>query len=127
MKKVETIKEHIIEKTMEEVLIMIETLKEDYYLPIHISKVEIRLILNEFYSYYEKKNIQYHFFDMMKGHFEDISIMAIEEAQTIRSDYVLEKLKLLELIDSPMEVDPRETKNLINHIEKRLERRPRLV
>ena len=127
MKKIESIKEYIINKTLEEVVEMIEALKEEYCIPIKISKVELRIIICEFYNYYEKKELQYLFFEIMKGHFEDISITAIENKDTINSRYILDSLQLFELLDSPMDVDPRETRRLIEKVRVKIERRPRLL
>ena len=127
MKKVESLKEYIINQVMNEIEEMITSLREDYQIFISISKCELRIILNEFYRYYEKKGIQGYFLETIKGHFEDLSIMAIENNNFIDSDFILNQLRLLELLDSPMEVDPRETKKLILSISKQLERRPRLL
>lgn len=80
-------------------------------------------MLEEFYNYYESKKIQYAYHEMMIGHMEDIAITAIEEEPSVVSiGYILKEMKLLELLDSPMEVTPPETKKVILKIMRKIER-----
>ena len=125
--KVESIRNFIIDKVLKDVIDTLTSLREDYLIPVSISKCELRIILNEFYNYYEKKQIQYHYIEMMTGHFEDIAISAIESNSIVDSSFILNQLQLFELLDSPVEVNPKETKKLVNSISKKIERRPRLV
>ena len=125
--KVKLIKDFILDKTLKNVVETLTSLRDDYSIPVSITKCELRIILNEFYRYYEKKHIQYHYFEMMSGHFEDIALSAIEEESLVNSDFILSQLQLFELLDSPMEVNPKETRQLIYSISKKIERRPKLV
>ena len=125
--KIESIRTFIIDKVFKDVIDTLNSLREDYLIPVSISRCELRIILNEFYNYYEKKQIQYHYIEMMTGHFEDIAISAIESNSIVDSNFILNQLQLFELLDSPVEVNPKETKKLVNSISKKIERRPRLV
>jgi len=125
--KVKLIRDFILDKTLKIIVETLNSLKEDYFIPVSISKCELHIILSEFYNYYEKKEIQYRFLEMMTGHFEDIAISAIDSNSVVDSNYILNQLQLFELLDSPMEVNPLETKKLIHVISNKLERRPRLV
>lgn len=125
--KIKAIKDFILEKTMSDVIETLTSLKNDYLIPVSITRCELRIILNEFYRYYEKKQIQYHYFEMMSGHFADIAITAIDNNSVVDSNFILNQLQLFELLDSPVEVDPRETKKLVRTISDKIERRPKLI
>jgi len=126
MKKVIEFKQIILDKTEFEVNDILSSLREDYEIPVKVNKKEIQVLLREFYQYYESKEIQYHFFEMMTGHFEDIALTAIEFEEEVNIDFILEQMKLLELVDSPIEVIPPETRKVIQKIRKSLERGPKL-
>ena len=122
MKKVIPLKKIILRRTEEEVTEILAALREDYNIPVRIKKREIKVLLEEFYDYYEKKGIQYAYREMMIGHMEDIAISADqEEVGLVDIGYILRNMKLLELLDSPMEVVPKETKKVLKRIKSKLE------
>lgn len=121
MSKIITFKEVLIRKTREEIEEILESLEEDYGVEVKVSKEEIKVLLEEFYNYYARKEIIHSFFEMMTGHMEDIAIMATEEDIPVDIDFILEQMKLLELLDSPIEVIPKETRKVVKKIRKTLE------
>ena len=126
MKKVVPFKEIILKKTEAEVIDILSSLVEDHDQPVRVKKTELRVILGEFLNYYEKKGILYAYYEMMVGHMEDIAITAIEEEpDVVDLSYILKELRFLELIDSPMEVIPPETKKVIEEIMQKLGKGPK--
>ena len=103
-------------KVKEEVIEIIESLREEYGLECTITNSQIDLILRSFYRYYEEKEIVHSFDDVMIGHFNDMAIDAIENRCSFDYDFVLSELQLYELLDSQVEVDPRDTKKIIKKI-----------
>jgi hypothetical protein len=71
MTKVLKLSDKIKEKLRFEVLEIFDILKEDYELEVLITEEMINVIIDEFYLYYEKKEIIYAFYDSFINHFND--------------------------------------------------------
>lgn len=126
MKKLVSLKDIYIKQTLFEAMDVLTTLKEDYEIPIRVKKSDMRVMLTEFYDYYAQKQILYHYPELMIGHMEDIALIAInEEVEEVTMDFVLAKMRLLELLDSPTEVIPPETKRVIQKIKNKIEKGPK--
>lgn len=104
----------------ERIQAIVDTLIEDYSVSVIITSDEIDLIISSFYSYYESKNIIFSYLETMTNHFSDICFDVIEEEKSLTLDFVLKKLKLYELMESQVEVNPLETSQLIKKIRKEL-------
>ena len=122
MTEVISFKKVILDETFFEVEDILESLREDYDLDVVVTEGEIRILLDELYRYYERKQIQYRFFEMMVGHFEDIACMATEEGVEVNLNYIARKMQLLELLDSPLEVIPKETRMVMNRVLRKVKR-----
>ena len=105
-----------------EVFEIFESLSEEYDLEVLITEDMINIIIDEFYAYYEQKKIVFAFLDSFINHFNDLAITAIESECVVDLAFVLNQLKLLELCDSCMEVDPRDTTKIIQKIYKKYEK-----
>ena len=125
MSKIISFREELLKKAEKEVLDILASL-EDYEITVSVTPREIRLLLEEFLTQYEEKDIIYWFYEMMTGHFEDIAITAIEEEKKVDIDYILKELTLLELLDSPIEIIPKDTRKTVQKVKKQLERGPKL-
>ena len=119
MNKVIKLSDKIKEKLRREVVEIFDILKEDYDLDVSITEEMIRVIIDEFYTYYEKKEIIFAFYDSFINHFNDLATVAVENDSVVDLDFVLSKLKLFELCDSCMEVDPRDTDKIVQKIYKK--------
>ena len=100
-------------KTVKEIF---DSLVEDYYVEVTVPLQDVSLIIDSFYDYYKEKEITGYFVESMIGHFEDIGIDATEEDAVVDHDFLLRELRLYELLDSRVEVNPEETKVLIKRI-----------
>lgn len=116
--KIIILKDKIITSLLEEVKEIIDSLREDYNLEVDINDLELTVILSKLYDYYASKEILYEFRKYMIGHFEDIAITAIENNAKVDIDFILNGIKLYELLDSRVEVNPNETKKIISKIRK---------
>lgn len=116
--KIIILKDKIITSLLEEVKEIIDSLREDYNLEVDINDLELTVILSKLYDYYASKEILYEFREYMIGHFEDIAITAIENNAKVDIDFILNGIKLYELLDSRVEVNPNETKKIISKIRK---------
>ena len=112
----------IVDNTFDEVRDILESLEEDYDIVVNVSDLEVKLLLKELYQYYAKKQIAYHFFEIMVGHFEDMAICAVEEDAEVNLYYILNKIQLFELLDSPVEVVPNETRLVVQRVLRKLEK-----
>lgn len=121
MNKVIKFSDKIKDKLRDEVLEIFVALKEDYELNVTVSHGMINVIIDEFYEYYEKKEIVFAFYDSLINHFNDLATVAIENDSDVDLSFVLNQLKLFELCDSRMEVDPRDTTKIIQKIYKKFE------
>lgn len=119
MNKVIKLSDKIKEKLRAEVVEIFDILKEDYDLDVSITEEMIRVIIDEFYTYYEKKEIIFAFYDSFINHFNDLATVAVENDSVVDLDFVLSQLKLFELCDSCMEVDPRDTDKIVQKIYKK--------
>ena len=119
MNKVIKLSDKIKEKLRLEVVEIFDILKEDYELEVSITEEMIRVIIDEFYAYYEKKEIIFSFYDSFINHFNDLATVAVENDSVVDLDFVLSQLKLFELCDSCMEVDPRDTDKIVQKIYKK--------
>ena len=119
MNKVIKLSDKIKEKLRLEVVEIFDILKEDYELEVSITEEMIRVIIDEFYAYYEKKEIIFSFYDSFINHFNDLATVAVENDSVVDLDFVLSQLKLFELCDSMMEVDPRDTDKIVQKIYKK--------
>ncbi len=116
MTKILRLSDKIKDKLREEVFEIFDILQEDYGLDVLITEEMINVIIDEFYNYYEKKEIIYVFYDSFINHFNDLSIVAVENDLVVDLEFVLSQLKLFELCDSMMVVDPRDTDKIIKKI-----------
>ena len=105
-----------------EVIEIFDILREDYDLDVLITEEMISVIIDEFYAYYEKKEIVYAFYDSFINHFNDLATVAIENDSVVDLDFVLSQLKLFELCDSMMVVDPRDTSKIVQKIYKKYDK-----
>ena len=119
MNKVIKLSDKIKEKLRLEVVEIFDILKEDYDLDVSVTEEMIRVIIDEFYTYYEKKEIIFAFYDSFINHFNDLATVAVENDSIVDLDFVLSQLKLFELCDSCMEVDPRDTDKIVQKIYKK--------
>ena len=119
MNKVIKLSDKIKEKLRAEVVEIFDILKEDYDLDVSVTEEMIRVIIDEFYTYYEKKEIIFAFYDSFINHFNDLATVAVENDSVVDLDFVLSQLKLFELCDSCMEVDPRDTDKIVQKIFKK--------
>ncbi len=111
----------VIQNIADEIHDIFLSLVEDGY-DVDVNEREVKIILSELYDYYDKKNILYLFYDTMIGHFEDMSIIAEEYDIDINLNFVLKELQVLELLNSPLAVIPREERMILNGLSKTLER-----
>lgn len=119
MSKVIKLSDKIKEKLRAEVVEIFDILKEDYELDVSITEDMIKVIIDEFYAYYERKEIIFAFYDSFINHFNDLATIAVENDSVVDLDFVLSQLKLFELCDSMMEVDPRDTDKIVQKIYKK--------
>lgn len=119
MNKVIKLSDKIKEKLRLEVVEIFDILKEDYELDVSITEEMIKVIIDEFYTYYERKEIVFAFYDSFINHFNDLATVAVENDSVVDLDFVLSQLKLFELCDSMMEVDPRDTDKIVQKIYKK--------
>lgn len=119
MTKILKLSDKIKEKLRVEVIEIFDILKEDYELDVLITEDMINVIIDEFYAYYERKEIVYAFYDSFINHFNDLATVAVENDSVVDLEFVLNQLKLFELCDSMMVVDPRDTDKIIKKIYKK--------
>ena len=122
MNKIIKLSDKIKEKLRNEILLILDILKEDYELDVLITVDMINTIIDEFYNYYEKKEIVFAFYDSLINHFNDLATVAVENSVTVDLTFVLNQLKLFELCDSMMIVDPRDTDKIIKKIYKKYDK-----
>lgn len=122
MSKIINFSDKIKEKLKNEINEILMTLREDYELDVIITKDMIDVILDEFYKYYESKEIVCAYYDSLINHFNDLAIVAIENDSCVDLCFVLNQLKLFELCDSMMVVDPRDTDKIIQKIYKKYDK-----
>ena len=122
MNKISKLSDKIKEKLRNEILLILDILKEDYELDVLITVDMINTIIDEFYNYYEKKKIVFAFYDSLINHFNDLATVAVENSVTVDLTFVLNQLKLFELCDSMMIVDPRDTDKIIKKIYKKYDK-----
>ena len=126
MSNVISFTEEIVKKTEKEIMEILISLVEDYELEVKVKQRQIHILLEQFMKQYEKNEIVYWFYEMMTGHFEDIAITAVEQDAKVDIDFILNQLTLFELLDSPVEILPEDTRNTVKQIRKTLERGPKL-
>lgn len=119
MNKILKLSDKFKDKLRVEVFEIFDILKEDYELDVLITEEMINVIIDEFYLYYEKKEIIYAFYDSFINHFNDLATVAVENNCVVDLEFVLNQLKLFELCDSMMVVDPRDTDKIIKKIYKK--------
>ena len=117
--KVIKLSDKIKDKLRYEVIEIFDILKEDYELSVTVTQEMINVIIDEFYIYYESKNLIYAFYDSLINHFRDLATVAVENDSLVDLSFVLNQLKLFELCDSCMEIDPRDTDKIIKKIYKK--------
>ena len=123
MTQIISFKDILVRKTKDEINEILESLEEDYGVEVNIGEEELQVLLDAFYNYYARKQIIHSYYEMMTGHMEDIAIIATEENMAVDMDFVLDQMTLLELLDSPIEVIPKETRKVVKKIRKTLEGR----
>ncbi len=106
-----------------EVIDIIDSLEEDYGVTCLISDSQLDFILKIFYEYYVEKGIVFSYVDNMIHHFRDMEIDVIEEEGIFDVGFVLQELKLYELLESQVEVNPRDTKKIVQKMKKIFETR----
>ena len=117
--KVIKLSDKIKDKLRYEVIEIFDILKEDYELSVTVTQEMINVIIDEFYIYYESKNLIYAFYDSLINHFRDLATVAVENDSLVDLRFVLNRFKLFELCDSCMEIDPRDTDKIIKKIYKK--------
>ena len=100
--KVIKLSDKIKDKLRYEVIEIFDILKEDYELSVTVTQEMINVIIDEFYIYYESKNLIYAFYDSLINHFRDLATVAVENDSFVDLSFVLNQLKLFELCDSCM-------------------------
>ncbi len=96
---------------------------EDEEIDAPITKDEIRVILERFYQYYDEECLISYFVDDMISHFNDMCWDAVYYDHPFDVFFVLGELRLYELLDSPMELDPRKTDKVLQKIKNEICRR----
>ena len=117
--KVIKLSDKIKDKLRVEVIEIFDILSEDYELFVTVTEEMINVIIDEFYNYYESKNLIYAYYDSLINHFRDLATVAVENDSLVDLSFVLNQLKLFELCDSCMEIDPRDTDKIIKKIYKK--------
>ena len=112
-----------LDEVEKKILSFLEEIEEEEDIRITLTREDIRVILETFYRYYERKKIGYLFAEGMIGHFRDMALDAIEYSMDLDLAFVLGELQLYELLDSPLAVLPRDTKRMVKQIEKKLKPR----
>ena len=109
--------DHLKKNVYDGIKEIIEELKDDGG-EVSLNDIELKIIIDEFYNYYKSKDILFCFQEAMIEHFNDIADDAYDEVANFNFEYVLGELAFYELIDSRVEVNPKETKKLIKNIRK---------
>ena len=107
--------EHRREIVYNKILEIIDELVEDGG-KVSLNEIQLKTILNEFYDYYRKKGILFCYEEAMVDHFGDIADDAYDEDANMDLEYTLGELALYELVDSRVEVNPKDTKAIIKSI-----------
>ncbi len=119
MNKELSIKNYYLEKNLEDVEEMIDSLVEVYYKDVYLSTIHIRIILEKIYDYYEEKEIIYEYNKTVKDFFEEYCYKIINnEIESMEINSLLNYLKLFLLLNSPTEINPTETKKVCRLIKK---------
>ena len=114
-----SMKDYYIEDTLGEIIDIFDTLKDSYGVYVSIYNSQLCTILNSFYEYYQEKNIVYSFRENMISHFNDMAIDAAALDCEVTFEFVLSELKLYELLNSNVEVDPIEVGKIVKKLERR--------
>ena len=114
MGKIIKLKDYILKKTLEDVMQIIKEAKE-YDIKVELTKKELKTIIKEFYKYYEKKKIVFAFQDSMIKDFNNI-VDNVVDYEKVDLFYVLDKLNYYELIESRLEIKPKETSKVLKRI-----------
>ena len=115
MDKIISLEERLKKSVVEEFLNIVQELKEEG-VNVTITSSEFQVILDEFYDYYKRKSILYSFVETMKAHLGDMMIDCSNENCSFDVEFVLEELKLYELLDSLLAVDPKDTKRIVDKL-----------
>lgn len=99
-----------------EVIDIITSLEEDYNIICTISDSQLDYILDCFYQYYVEKEITYSYVENMLHHFRDMEIDVIESKRIFDVNFVLQELRLYELLESRVEVNPQDTKKMVQRL-----------
>lgn len=105
-----------------EVIEIIDIL-EDYGISCELTDSEIDCILDVFYEYYVEKGIIHEFPLNMIHHFRDIQIAALEQNECFDVSFVLAGLELYEFFESPVEIEPQDTRELVLKLHKLFDRK----
>ena len=119
MDKIVSIEEKMKNNIILEFLTICEELKEEN-IPVDIQLNQFQLIVDEFYQYYKSKSILFSFVETMKGHLSDMMDDACNENCAFTVEFVLEELKLYELLDSLLAVNPKDTRKIIKRLYKKV-------
>ena len=112
-------KNYYIKKSLENVEEMITPLVEDYYKDVYLSEIHIKKILEILYEYYERKEIIYEYSENINDFFEDYCFCIVNnEIESLEINSLLKHLKLFLLINSPTEINPKETDKVCKTIKK---------
>ena len=87
---------------------------------VDISYEQFKMIVDDFYDYYQRKSILFSFVETMNAHLEDMMIDAVDEGCNFNVEFVLEELKLYELLDSLLAVNPSDTKRIVKRLYKKV-------
>ena len=87
---------------------------------VDVKEEQFKVIIDDFYNYYQRKSILFSFVETMNAHLEDMMIDAVDEGCNFNVEFVLEELKLYELLDSLLAVNPSDTKRIIKKLYKKV-------
>ena len=113
--KIISFEERLKKSVVDEFINIVEELKEEGIV-VDIDSSQFKMIVDEFYDYYKRKSILYSFVDAMKAHLGDMMIDCSNEKCSFNVEFVLEELKLYELLDSLLAVDPKDTKRIVDKL-----------
>ncbi|MBR2828196.1 MAG: hypothetical protein IKE70_03090 [Bacilli bacterium] len=115
MDKIISLEERLKKSVVDEFINIVEELKEEGIV-VDIDSSQFKMIVDEFYDYYKRKSILYSFVETMKAHLGDMMIDCSNENCSFDVEFVLEELKLYELLDSLLAVNPKDTKRIVDKL-----------
>lgn len=112
-KKMISLEDYHKKQVFIEVESILLALEEDYDIEVKLSLSQVYKILDFFYHYYEKKQIQYLYENDLINYFNYIASDAVEISSKVDLEFVLDKLELYTLLESPLELNPKEIRKIL--------------